>query len=312
MATRTSSATINYTLTNYAQGYANDLRQAQVLANALMPTVQVSGASGQYKKFDDVNSFQTYATLRGLGGARRRIEFGAEDGSFKCQPHGLEVTVDDMEREYAGSDAVSQQLLDQGKIKALISGASLSYTKSVVDFVAANTTAVASRGNWSNADVDPIDQIDEQIQNLKTVTGGFMDIEIVLGISAWRTLRNHPKTKARTTGVQIGGITLEQLSSMFFVPARPIVGMVSYNTAKPGNTVSKSQVLGDIVYIQASMKNPTIYDPSPFKCFATGAGGIESVKTYREERNVSDVHAVDWNEVFVATSTASIIRFNIT
>lgn len=312
MATRTSSATINYTLTNYAQGFANDLMKARELANALMPTVQVSGASGQYKIFSDVNSFQTYATLRGMGGARRRIEFDATDGTFQCEPHSLEVTVDDHERELAGSDAVSQQLLDQGKIKAVVSGAGLSFTKRVVDFVAANTTAVSSRGNWSNADVDPIEQIDEQLQNLLTITGGFMSPTIVLGLSAWRTLRNHPKTKARTTGVQVGGISLEQLRGMFFVPATPIVGMVSYNTAKPGNTVSKSQVLGDLCYILASVPSPTVYDPSPFKCFTTGAGGIEAVRTYRDERSVSDVHAVDWNEDFVATSSASIIRLTIT
>ena len=74
---RASSATVNYTLTNYAQGLANDLMKARELTNTLMPMVQVSGASGQYKAFSDVNSFQTYATLRGLGGKARRIEFDA-------------------------------------------------------------------------------------------------------------------------------------------------------------------------------------------------------------------------------------------
>lgn len=310
---RASSATVNYTLTNYAQGLANDLMKARELTNILMPMVQVTGASGQYKQFSDVNSFQTYATLRGLGGKARRIEFDATDATFVCEPHALEATVDDHERELAGSaGGLAAQLLDQGKIKSLINSSSLSLAKRVVDFVAANTTAVGSRGNWSNADVDPIDQIDEQLQNLMTATGGFMTPTVVLGLSAWRTLRNHPKTKARTSGVQVGGISLGQLAGMFFIPATPVVGMVSYNTAKPGNTVSKSQVLGDICYIQASVPNPTIYDPSPFKCFTTGVGGVESVRTYRDESSRSDVHAVDWNEVFKSTSTSSIIRLTIT
>lgn len=310
---RASSAAVNYTLTNYAQGLANDLMRARELTNALMPMVQVSGASGQYKAFSDVNSFQTYATLRGLGGRARRIEFDASDATFVCEPQSLEVTVDDHERELAGSaGGLASQLLDQGKIKSLVNAASLSLAKDVVTFVAANTTAVSSRGNWSNADVDPIDQIDEQLQNLMTATGGFMTPTVILGLSAWRTLRNHPKTKARCNGVQVGGITLAQLAGMFFIPANPIVGMLSYNTAKPGNTVSKAQVLGDICYIQASVPNPTIYDPSPFKCFTTGVGGVESVRTYRDESSRSDVHAVDWNQVFKVTSSSSIIRLTIT
>jgi len=309
---RASSATVNYTLTNYAQGLANDLMKARELTNILMPMVQVSGASGQYKAFSDVNSFQTYATLRGLGGKARRIEFDATDATFVCEPHSLEVTVDDHERELAGAaGSLASQLLDQGKIKSLVNSASLSLAKRAVDFVAANTTAVSSRGNWSNADVDPIDQIDEQLQNLMTATGGFMTPTVVLGLSAWRTLRNHPKTKARTSGVQVGGITQEQLRSMFFIPANVVVGMLSYNTAKPGNTVSKSQVLGDICYIQASVPSPTVYDPSPFKCFTTGVGGVEAVRTYRDEP-FSDVHNVAWNEVFKSTSTSSIIRLTIT
>src|SRR5580698_4529252 len=74
----TSSASINYTLTDFASGHMNDLKKAYAFAERLCPTVYVPGAHGRYKKFDDVDSFQVYATGRGLGADPTRIQFGAE------------------------------------------------------------------------------------------------------------------------------------------------------------------------------------------------------------------------------------------
>jgi len=308
---RTASAAVNYTLTNYAKGLSNDLMSARELINALVPIVQVSGASGQYKSFSDINSFQTYRTLRGMGGLARRMEFEASDESFVCRPHALEITVDDYERELS-TGSLSNILLDEAKIKAVVSSAVLSHAFDAVTFVAANTTAVASRGDWTDATVDPIDEIDEQIINLMTVTGGFMPITVTMGLTAWAKLRKNAKVKARRDAIQIGDISQGQLSGLFIQPARVVVGNLSYNIVKPGNTVNKVQMMTDIVYISASLPNPTIYDPSPFKAFTTGSGGIESVRTYRSEENRADVHAVDWCVVFKLTSAASIIRLNIT
>src|SRR5690349_13859787 len=118
---RTGTSTVNYFLTNYAQGLANDLLQVQEVVNAICPTVTVGGATGQFKKFSDRNAFTVYNTQRGLGGKARRISFEATDGNFNCTPQALEVTVDDFERQLAASagNPLADELLDQGKIKAL-------------------------------------------------------------------------------------------------------------------------------------------------------------------------------------------------
>ena len=58
------SATLNYQLTAYAQGLWNDLVDVTKLAERLAPTTPVPGAAGQFKKFDDKNSFMPEATAR--------------------------------------------------------------------------------------------------------------------------------------------------------------------------------------------------------------------------------------------------------
>ena len=310
---RSSTATVNQVLTAYAQGHANDLMDAQVVANTLCPRVSVVGASGQYKIFDDNNSFQVYATQRGLGGSARRIEFSATDGSYSCNPHALEVTVDDHERERAGNSPLAASLLDQGKIKSVINASALSYAKRIVDYVVANTTAVSDRGNWSNDGIDPVDQVDEQLEALATSVGSSSGISIVMGLDSWRAFRKHPKVKARCTGVQVQGVSIEQARGLFMLPIQLVVGVLSYDTAKIGQaTKVKDQVLAGHVILNYGLPSPTQYDPSAFKCFTTGTGNIESVRTYRDENARSDVHAIDWSEDIRQTSTLAVKRLAIT
>lgn len=314
MAGRTSSASVNYTLTNYAVGLMNDLAKAREIVDALCPTVVVPGATGQYKTFDDVNSFTVYNTARGLGGVARRIEFAASDGSFDCKPQALEVTVDDHERERANGAAnatLANELLDQGKVRALLNSTALSHAKKIVDFVGNNTTALANRGNWSNKDIDPIDQLNEALVDLVTAVGSAAGITFTIGLTALKVLIANDKVKARARGVRVGDVGLADVVNMLIMPVRPVVGVLSYNTAKIGQTASKSQVLGSIAYLSYSVPNPTAYDPSPFKVFTTGQNNIEAVRTYRDESARSDVHAVDWSEDMKATGSAAYKRFDV-
>ena len=314
---RSSAAAINYTLTAYAQGLANDIMAAQEVANAICPIVPVTGAAGGFKKFSDRNSFQVYNTQRGLGGQAKRILFDATDGTFNCEPQALEVTVDKHERDLAdaGGNPLAQQLLDQGKIRALVNSTALSHADKVITYVNANVTAETDRGNWSNAAIDPIDQLDEQLDGLTTDVGSAAFINLVLSTTAWRTLRNHPKVKARCSGVQVGGITREQLASILMIPVNVVIGTISKLSSKEGQTIAKggkTQVIGSNAYLTYAVPSPTPYDPSALKCFTTGSGNIEAVRSYQDPSMRFDVHAVDWSEDIQLTSSLSIRRLSIT
>lgn len=307
------TAILNRPLTNYAQGLSQDTQEADILVNALCPTVQTVAATGTYKSFDDRNSFSAIDTSRGLGGSVRMIDFVATDGTYNCQPQALGIKVDDREREQAGSnDAVAQQLLDEGKIRALINTTVTSHSKAIVDFVLANTTAVADRGNWSNVDVDPAEQIDEQLDALVTACGSQQGLYVVFSGNSWKTLRNHPKVKTRIGGISTGA-TRQQVIDMFSYPASIVVGALTATTTRFGQTtVTKSQVLGANVIICYTSPNATIYDPSAFKCFTLGTGNIQSVYTYRQEDSVSDIHRIMWSRDIKKTGSACVKRLAIT
>jgi len=279
------------------------------LANLICPIVQVTAATGTYKIFDDRNSFLPADTRRALGTPRKRLAHDAEDGTYSCKPHGIEIPVDDFELDLAGGEAnaVTSQLLAQGKMNTLLSSKATSYAKRVVDFAFANLTAVDGRGNFSSANIDPIDQIDEQLEALSTTISSTENISVILSVGVWRAIRTNAKVKARL-GIK-DGLTLKRdnLVDGLLFPVNLEISGVSYTATKRGQAsadVTKATMVGNYCLILHSMPTPTVDDASAFKCFSTSSVLVDSVKTYREENSNSDVHATDWSEDIKLTGAA--------
>ena len=297
----------NPTLTNYAVGLAQDLESA--LAEFLAPTVEVPSTIGQYKKFDDKNAFQVYETSRAIGGRATRIEFESTDPSYNCKPQALEVPVDDSERDAADADDPIR--LDESKIKTLITSTTISHEVKVINLTVNALTAEAGLGEWSNAAIDPVAQIDSVILAISIETG-MLPNRMALGIGAWNVIKNHPLVKARIQGVQTGSVTLEQFAGMLLNPMIKIrVGVLSRDTTKFGKAKSAVNIMGAQLLIFIASENPTQYDPSFAKTFMGRRGGVTSVRTYREEGARSDIHAVDWSEDIQITGTACGKRINL-
>lgn len=322
------SATLNQQLTDFATGHMNDLRAAYKYAERLCPTVKVPGSHGQYKKFDDVNSFQAYNTARALGGDPKRIQFAAEDEFYNCTPQALEVTVDQEERNQAGPDSpVAQQLLDEGKITAMLNASALSYAYKRTNFVINNTTPVANRGNFSNPNIDPIDQIDEQLDILSLACGSINFINITMDVSAWRTIRSHPLVKRRLIGVQVSEISMDQLKTMLLFPVDLMVASLSYNAPpgtgpggggsltanvpSAGDITGKKRLLAGNILIHYSSPDPTVYDPSAFKAFTSGLSNVQAVRSYMAPNGFYGGHIVDWSEDLVQTSDIAMARLQL-
>ena len=309
-----SSATLNYQLTGYAQGHMNDLRDARALAERLAPSTPVPGSSGQFKKFADKNSFLVVDTARAVGGDPKLVSFSATDDTYSCKPQALEVRLDKEEINAAGNQggAVAQQLVREGKIAALLSQAVNSHTKQVVDTVLAAVAAVADRGNWSNANVDPIDQLDEQLLELSRLCGSTSNIMLTLDVGAWAALRAHPKVKARANGVQVGFITQEQLSSMLLFPVNLMVANLVYDAAALGVTANKTRQLASTALLHYSQPGATIYDPSAFKTFTVGMGSpFSGVRSYDSLNGLWEGHLIDWSRDIKQTSAIAMKRLAI-
>lgn len=309
-----SSAKLNQQLTNYAQGYMNDLALTRALAERLAPSTPVPGSSGQFKKFNDKNSFLPEDTGRAVGGDPKIVAFSATDDTYSCKPQALEVRVDNAEIDAAGNNggAVAQQLLREGKIAAMLNKASLSHSVQVVTAVLAAVTAQPDIGNWSNKDIDPIDQLDAQLDALSLDVGSASNIKLTLDVSAWRALRSHPKVKARCSGVQVGGITIEQLAGLLMFPVDVMVAAIVKDTTGVNVTTSKARVLASTALLHYSLPNATVYDPSAFKTFTVGTGSpFGGVRSYEAPNGFWEGHVIDWSRDIKQTSSLAMRRLAI-
>ena len=310
MASIAQAVTTNPILTNFAQGLAQDV--ASALAEFIAPSVIVPATIGHFKKFDDKNLYQAVDTSRALGGARKRIEFDASDPTYNCKPQALEIGIDDAERAAAGEQDPLR--LEQAKTQVLINRATLSHENNVLTAIKAGVTAVTDtgRGNWSNNDIDPIDQIDEQINAIAQATG-LMPNRIVIGLGAWYMLRKHPKVKGRVVYVKTAGFTQQDFAACLLNPSIELrIGLLVKDTKKYPVAKSMSSVVGDECFIFYNQTAPSTYDPSFAKTFRGGAGSVDSVKMYRAEQNASDILAVDWSVDVQVVASGLCRRLSIT
>lgn len=297
-----SAATRNTHLSNYAVGISQDLRSA--LADFIAPRVPTGTSSGQYKFYGEKNAFQVYDTLRAIGGQNRRIEFEATDPTFSCRPRGLEIPIDDEERNRAGD--AHQTQLEEAKIKTLISTSVLSHEADVLTAALAGLSAAGGVGVWSNAANDPVAEIDNLIESIAT-SGGMMPNRIAFGLGAWRVFRNHPKVIARQPGAALIGVTEDQAAKMTMNPGIEVrVGMLSRDAKKFGAAKDAVNLVGAEVLLFYGQDNPTTMDPSFMKTFMPTVTGVDSVNQYRDEKANSDVYKTNWSDDIkvIATSLA--------
>ena len=305
-----SEASVNPTLTNYASGVLNDL--TSTVAEFIAPTVQVPATIGQYKAYNNKNAFQTHDTSRGVGGSARRIFMDVTEPTYNCMPQALEITIDDSERDAAGTSNPLD--LEQAKVKTLVQSSVLSHEKDVFTTinasVGADTTTEAGGGVyglWTDG-IDPVAQLDDMIEAIAK-NSGQMANGILMGMGAWKLFRNNAKVVAKQPGAALIGLNVGQASSMLVNPSIEIrVGTLAYDTTKQGKARNNAFVNGNEVYVFVRSGSPTIYDPSAVKTFAGGRGGVSAVRQYRDESSRSDVYAVDWSRDTKVTSDICITR----
>ena len=132
-----------------------------------------------------------------------------------------------------------------------------------------------------------------------------------MGTLAWQIMRDNAKTQARFKS-GFASITRDMVSNVLIFPVEIAIGGLLYNSAQPQATKSKARFVGSDVFCFYADQNPTMEDPSFAKTFTTGRGGIQSVRTYREEGSRSDIVAVDWNRQFAITNSEGVKRLTVT
>lgn len=293
------SLAYNVTLTNYGRGLAQD--KASSLARFLAPEVVVGAAIGQFKSYSDKNAFQIPDTRRSIGGEATRLQFEADDPTYNCKPHALEIPIDQHERDQAGEgDPLG---LERSKTDVLVTAATLAHEKRVIDLVKTISAESGKGTNWSTSSGNPITELDELMEAIATQTGQ-MPNRMAIGLPAWRVIRNHAKVIERFPGAASVGVTMAQFASLLLNPAIEIrVGILAGDANKMGKAASKSNLMGSEVFTFIGSNNPTQYDASFAKTFRTRTGGVDTVRVYKTPSGRSDILAVDWTEDIQIAST---------
>ncbi|MBH2010285.1 MAG: hypothetical protein I8H71_11340 [Xanthomonadaceae bacterium] len=198
-------------LTALAVGYTNE----QLIADQLMPFVSVDKEGGKIPLFGKAH-FKAYNTERALRAKSNRINpenIGSVDVAL--DEHDLEYPIDYRE------DAESAFPLQVNATNAVVEGIRLRHEKMVADMVqnpanygAGNKLALSGTSCFTHADSDP----EGVVSDAKAAVRANIVKEpntMVIGYSAWRSLKRHPKLKAILSDTRSRLVQLADLREIF-------------------------------------------------------------------------------------------------
>lgn len=284
----------------YAQGRARDA--IGLFAAFLAPTVEVARMAGKYSKYDEKTRFKIPETLRALGGTATTLQFAKTDQNYDCEPHALDVPLDNIEIDEAEGEDLLMEAADES---AALGG--MAHEARVLDTALAAVSATGSRGNWTSSSVDPVDELNEAIQAVYLASGGYPSIEVGIGMdpSALRLFFANVKVKGYFPGAKDIAPTIENIQRLLIGKTNVQTSWLAVDTAAEGITPSMSFKLSSKVLIFARSTSPTRRDPSFMKTFRPrGRWMVPGV--YQKEDGRGQVVKMDWAEdVVVANSTAA-------
>ena len=302
MPTNPQGAVLNTALTDYALQILPDYKAIMAEADFLAPRVVTGAKKGDFSKYDTKQAFLSYDAARAIGGPRRRIKFAGETGSYNNKPLGLEIGLDDAEVESESSRSKQEQ----AKVRTLMANWSTSRFVRAWNTAATSgnytASAVANSGKWSDANVDPIKVLDDEIAAFADRTGRLPNRGI-LSLNNWITLRNHPKAIARQPGAAIVGISLAQLSGMLAVPIEFRINQTYVATTGFGSSTNvKAAKVNGYCMLWLGQDMATVEDPSWLKTTSRDLSGFAGIKQYRDETCGSDIFFLEDEEDVVCAS----------
>lgn len=301
--TNPQGAAISAALTEYAFSIQADFAAVMAQADWMAPVVVTGARNGTYAIFDTKQAFLNYDTQRAISGPRRRIKHAGGTGTYANKPQGLEVPLDDSEID---TDA-SRPDQERAKVRTLMSNwANARFSRVWAKAVTSgNYTAstVTNSGKWSNANIDPIKVLDDEIVLFRNRTGRAPNKGII-ALDNWVTLRNHPEVIKRQPGAANIGINLAQLSAMLAIPIEFKIDDCYIGTTGFGSStdVKAAKVIGySMLFLAQNVSS--VEDPSWMKTTRRTASGFNSVRQYRDEPHNSDVFFLEDEEDVVCSSS---------
>jgi hypothetical protein len=302
MSTNPQGAVLSTALTQYAFNLVADFQGILAETDFLAPRVVTGAKKGDFSIFDTKQAFLNYDAQRAIGGPRKRIKFAGTTGSYNNKPVGLEIGIDDAEIESESSRAKQQE----AKVQTLVSN--WANSRFVRAWNAATTSGnytastVSNSGKWSNANIDPIKVLDDEIVEFANRTGRLPNRGI-LALDNWVTLRNHPLVTARQPGSANIGVSLSQLSAMLAAPIDFRLNKTYIGTTGFGSSTDvKAAKVKGYAMLWLGNDTPSLMDPSWLKTTSRDNAGFGGVMQYRDNTCNSDIFYLDDEEDVVCAS----------
>jgi hypothetical protein len=304
----TIAISIASTLVEFAAGAAQD--SIQPVADFIAPEVQVPTSTGYFKRYSEKSRFRLPDLRRAQGGRAVEIGFSAEDATYNCTPHSLDVPV---EMEGISQEEFDMNFRDGALAAAEVGG--LYHEKKVVDL------ALAAAGNGTgktwNAGADPITDLDNAIMDIIKAAkyGSAMGVGVLFGANAWRIFKNAAGVRSKFVvgNAKAGGIAIptEATTGQLLIGAPDVrSSFLVYDAAAEGLPESIQFALDTAILIFARKANPTRRDPSFMKTFSL-AGRRMRPGTYVREDGRVQVCKFDWSEDVQVVNSTAIARLNI-
>lgn len=240
---------ISASATAVAQAYV----QAELVADQVMPRVDVNTQKFSYNIYNKADGFTVPETEVGRKGKPAEVEFGSDEQTSMTVDHGLDTPIpnSDIENWEGARKNGNTRIVDPRlrATRALTQCLLSRREKRVADLVTNvnnygvdNKIVLSGTSQWSDyANSDPSRAIPDVLDNL------FMrPTHLVMGRKVWSQLSRHPKICAAVfkNGTNNGLVTRAQFAELFEMSNLPIIGEGWLNTAQKGQPVNMQRIWG--------------------------------------------------------------------
>jgi len=283
------------------------------IADKALPTATVRARSGKYYNLDGGFGFASpgYGLLRTSGADFRRITPDpTQVSAYEVREFGLEGSVDDVDRELAGADALdlreaaTLQTWNRAMIEREKDYAALLFNETTFS---ARMTTLSSSSQWSHASGDPLANIDTASTSIRQSTGvSSSELTLLCGAEVWNALRKNDALldafKYTTSGATF--LAENQVAAALNIK-NILVGRGVQNTANEGATATNADIWGDYALLYHKVDSPRPLAPHGLGAtFALSGRQAGQVERYREEPR-TEVVLCSWVEDRVITTTGA-------
>ena len=264
------------------------------IAEEILPARPVAKKAGNLSVLTREN-LKRNDTKHANGGAFNRIGIVAEDLSYACVDHGLEIPVtaedratyaDDFDCDAESVEVLKQRMLIEREVRV----ANIVFDTGTWTGAALYTNV--SSAPWATSTSDVIAHVAAAKEKVRNGTG-VMPNALIIGAAALSQLLVNSKITGRFPGAAL--ITedmLRQQMAAIFGLEKLIVGSVVYDGAKEGAAFSGTDIWGSTYAMVARIQDgSTRVNPGLGRSLVWEPldSGIDTIVQYREEQSDSDI-----------------------